>query len=536
MANEKKYWKGLAQLNNDPKFAEKHQSEFAEYIPVEEFISDKNAMAGSSTSRRDFLKFLGFSTVAATLAACEAPVTKTIPYVTRPEEIIPGVANWYATSYYDGNDYASVLVKTREGRPIKIEGNTLSKISMGGANARVQASVLSLYDSTRLNGPKKKNGSGWTDISWADADAAIGDKLKQSKGIAVLSSSIISPCTRMAISEFLMKYPGSRHVMYDAVSYSGMLKANNSTFGKAFIPTYHFDKADVIVGIGADFLANWISPIEHAHQYGMTRKVGPDKKTMSKHFQFESLLTLTGANADERFPVKPSQLGQVAVGLLAAVGGSVSAPNVMTKEVARVADALKNAHGKAVVVCGSNDASVQLVVNEINKQIGAYGSTIDTTITDNTHQGDDAAVKKLVDDMGGAIDTVIFYNTNPVYTAPKAAGFADAMKKLSCRISFASHADETASLCDYILPDHHYLEAWNDHNPRTNSYSIQQPAIRPLFNTRHAQESFLHWSGIKTNYHSYIQRNWQEHMFGMQNTFGDFTAFWNNTVRDGVIE
>jgi molybdopterin-containing oxidoreductase family iron-sulfur binding subunit len=537
MANETKYWKGLAQLNNEEKFVEKHQSEFAEYIPVEEFISDSKTMESSSTNRRDFLKFLGFSTVAATLAACEAPVTKAIPYVQRPEDVVPGVANWYASTYYDGHEYAAILVKTREGRPIKIEGNNheLSKVSLGGTNARIQASVLSLYDSSRLKGPQMKNGAAWSQKTWDEIDAAIKPKLQQSKGIAIVSSSIISPSTKAAIAEFARVYKNVRHVTYDAISYSGILQANLSTFDKAFIPTYRFDKAEVIVSLGCDFLANWLSPVEHARQYGMGRKLGKDKKTMSKHYQFESILSLTGSNADERYPVKPSQLGQIALGLLNGVGGAGSSSSVLSKEVAAVASKLKEAKGKGLVVCGSNDPALQLVVNEINKAIGAYGTTINTQLTDNTHQSDDAAFKKLVDDMGTSVDTVIFYNSNPVYTAPKALGFEAAMKKLSCRISFASHADETSALCDFICPDHHYLEAWNDHNPRGNQYSLQQPAIRPLFSTRHAQESLLAWAGNKTDFHSYIQKTWQG-MFANQSAFGDFTAFWNNSVRDGVVE
>jgi MoCo/4Fe-4S cofactor protein with predicted Tat translocation signal len=538
MAKETKYWKGLAQLNNDPKFVEQQQSEFAEYIPVEEFIGDsKNVLENSSTNRRDFLKFLGFSTVAATLAACEAPVTKAIPYVYRPDDgVIPGVANWYASTYFDGNDYAGVIVKTREGRPIKIEGNTLSKVSLGGANARIQASVLSLYDSKRLHGPQMKAGAAWSEKTWAEMDAAIGPKLTQSKGIAILSSTIISPSSKAAIAEFGKKYSNVRHITYDSISYAGMIQANLSSAGKAMIPAYRFDKADVIVSLGADFLANWISPLEHARQYGITRKVSAEKKTMSKHYQFESIMSLTGSNADERFPVKPSEIGKVALAILAGVGGSVSAPAVYKNEVDQVVKSLKGANGKALVVCGSNDPAVQLVVNEINTKIGAYGATIDTAVTDYTHQGDDAAVKKLVADMGSSIDTVIFWNTNPIYTAPKALGFEAAMKKLSNRISFSSHVDETAVLCDFICPDHHYLESWNDHMPRTGHYSLQQPSIRPLFSTRHAQETLLSWAGNTTEYRTYIQNYWKSNLMGMQSAFGDFTAFWNNSLRDGAVE
>jgi MoCo/4Fe-4S cofactor protein with predicted Tat translocation signal len=359
MANEKTYWKGLSQLSGDNTVAEKNQQEFAEYIPVEQFMGDKASLEHSSTSRRDFLKFLGFSTVAATLAACETPVTKAIPYVNRPEEITPGVANWYATSFFDGHDYAGILVKTREGRPIKIEGNDLSKITMGAVNARVHASVLSLYDSNRLRGVKVKGGA---DKTWADADKAIAPQLAASKGIAIVSSTIISPSTKQVIADFAAKYPQTRHVSYDAVSFAGMLKANLSSFGTVMIPSYRFDKADVIVSLGADFLANWLSPMEHARQYGMTRKVSKDKKTMSKHFQFESILSLTGANADERFPVKPSEMAQVALDIL-----SGSASKVAADGVKKVVAALNAAKGKALVVCGSNDAAMQVVVNEINK-------------------------------------------------------------------------------------------------------------------------------------------------------------------------
>jgi molybdopterin-containing oxidoreductase family iron-sulfur binding subunit len=536
MANDTKYWKGISQLTDETKFAEKHSAEFAEYIPVEDFIGDKAKLETSSTNRRDFLKFLGFSTVAATLAACEAPVMKAIPYVNRPDTITPGVANWYASSFFDGHDYASILVKTREGRPIKLEGNTLSKITMGGLSARVQASVLSLYDSARLKGPRMKSGNAWSEKTWGEIDTAIGAKLSQSKGIAILSSTIISPSTKAAIDEFAFKYKNVRHVTYDSVSYSGMLKANLSSYGKAVIPTYRFDKAEVIVSLGADFLANWLSPMEHAKQYGMTRKVSKNKKTMSKHYQFESILSLTGSNADERFPVKPSQLGQIALGLLNGVGGGGSASAVLPEQVKKVAAALKGANGKGLVVCGSNDAALQMVVNKINDSIQNNGVTIDWENTDLTHQGDDAAVKKLVDDMGSSIDTVIFYNTNPVYSAPKALNFTEAMKRLSCRISFSGMLDETAAMCDFVCPDHHYLEAWNDHHPRTGHYSLQQPAIRPLFSTRHAQETLLAWSGTKTNYYAYIQKYWQGNMLPMQHTFGDFNAFWNSSVRDGVVE
>ena len=185
MTKAKKYWKGLAELNDNPLVEKLKQNEFVEEIPVDEFLGDKE-LSATSTSRRDFLKFLGFSTAAATLAACETPINKVIPYVIKPEEITPGIANYYATTMYDGHDYASVLVKTREGRPIKIDSNK------SATNARIQASVLSLYDSGRLKNPMK----GGVDTDWNTADAEIIEKLNEIKNnggtIAILSSTIIS--------------------------------------------------------------------------------------------------------------------------------------------------------------------------------------------------------------------------------------------------------------------------------------------------------------------------------------------------------
>lgn len=528
MANEKTYWKGLSQLNSDTAVAEKHQHEFAEYIPVEQFMSDKSTLENSSTSRRDFLKFLGFSTVAATLAACETPVTKAVPYVNRPEEITPGVANWYATTFFDGHDFANILVKTREGRPIKIEGNELSTINWGATSARVQASLLSLYDSNRLRGVKSKS----VDSDWASADKVIPAALAASRGIAIVSSTITSPTTHSVIAEFKAKYPQTRHITYDAVSYAGMLKANLSTFGQAIIPTYHFDKADVIVSLGADFLANWLSPIEHARQYSTGRRVSKDKKEMSKHFQFESILSLTGANADERFSVKPSEMAQVALDIL-----NGSAGKIATEGVKKVIAALETAKGKALVVCGSNDAALQLVVNEINRKYGAYGTTINTTTPDFTHQGDDQALKSLTDDLNaGKVDTVIFYNSNPVYTAPAALAFDKALAKAKNKISFAGMLDETAALCDWVCPDHHYLEAWNDHNPRRGHYGMQQPVINPLFKTRQAQDSLLRWAGINTTYYNYLQNSWKNEFLNKQTKHPDFVQFWDGSVHDGVAQ
>lgn len=538
----KKYWKGLEELNNNPEFVQKAQNEFAEQIPVEKFLGDES-LESSGTNRRDFLKFLGFSVTAASLAACETPVYKSIPYVVKPEEITPGVANWYASSYFDGYDYAAIVVKTREGRPIKIEGNTLSKVTGGGTNARVQAAILSLYDSSRLAGPTV-NGTANT---WADVDKDITGKLSAiaAKGgaIRILSSTIISPSTKAVIAEFAAKYPNTKHVMMDAISFSGMAKANAQSFGEELIPSYHFDKAKVIVGIGADFLANWLSPIETAKQYGKTRRVSKSNPEMSKHYQFESTLSLTGANADYREPVKVSEHGKVVVNLHNAVakivGGSTLPSSTLACDatIAKAAKDLADNRGKSLVVSGSNDTNVQLIVNAINNMLGNYNSTIDIETPNYTRQGDDAAFADLVKEMAsGKVDALITYNTNPVYTAPASLKFAEAYAKVGLKIALSQHADETASLANYICPDHNFLESWNDFNPKKAHYSLSQPTISPLFKTRQAQESLLTWAGNTTDFHSYVQKIWADRVFPMQGKYMTFGDFWNHSLQDGAIE
>jgi MoCo/4Fe-4S cofactor protein with predicted Tat translocation signal len=299
MGTTKRYWKGLPELHNSSEFQNNANNEFAEELPLEGLLKEETT--SSNTSRRDFLKVMGFTTTAAVLASCETPVIKSIPYVVKPEEVTPGIANFYASTFYDGHDYASVLVKTREGRPIKVDGNDAMKGGNTGTTARVQSSILSLYDGARLTGPIAKGAP----ATWANVDAAIakqlGDVAASGKEIAILSSTIISPSTRAVIAEFTSKYATAKVYQYDSVSYSALRNANETTFGKKVIASYDFSKANVIVGFACDFLGTWLGGNkEFAAQYAENRKVNADKREMSKHYHFESNLSLTGANADER--------------------------------------------------------------------------------------------------------------------------------------------------------------------------------------------------------------------------------------------
>ena len=248
MSMSKKYWRGLPELHNSPEFQEQSKNEFAQPLPMDEFLgSDESSSNG--TSRRDFLKVMGFSTAAVALAACETPVNRSIPYVVKPEEVTPGVANFYASTFYDGHDFASVLVKTREGRPIKLEPNDLKGLPFSGTSARVQASVLGLYDGARLRNPLVKG----EPATWKMVDDAVKGMLSGGTN-RILTSTIISPSTQAVINEFIEKYPNTKHVVYDAVSYNALRKANMNVFGKSVISSYDFSKAKTIVGIAIALL------------------------------------------------------------------------------------------------------------------------------------------------------------------------------------------------------------------------------------------------------------------------------------------
>lgn len=532
--NNIKYWKGLEELNNEPSFLKNVHDEFPNQPTVDDNSPESDSISG--THRRDFLKLLGFSVAAATLAACEAPVRKAIPYLNKPEDVDPSVANWYASSYVDGGDYCSVLVKTREGRPIKIEGNKYSSVTKGGVSARVQASVLSLYDNERLKGALEKGKA----ISWSDADTKIKSQLEaialKGGNIRLVTSTILSPSTKAAIAEFTSKYPTAKQVVYDENSSYGILAANQKAFGKYALPSLDFTKASkVIVSIGADFLGTWISPIEYAKQYAENRKVGKAKKEMSRHYQFESVLSLTGSNADHRTTVKPSQVGAVVASLYSALNGGTA-----SKDFPFLAEAAKDllaAKGQSLVVSDSNDENVQSVVIAINALLGNYGSTIDINRQSNYRQGNDAAVSAFVADVAaGSVDAVIFYGVNPLYSHPLASKLKGSLNKVSLKISLADRLDETASECDFVCPDNHFLESWSDAEPVSGKYSLVQPTISKLFKTRQGQESLLAWTGAKVEFYNYVQNFWKANVFPKQSTYLTFNEFWNRALHDGVFE
>lgn len=538
---EKKYWKSLHEVKPDGHLQSDELAAADQGRSMMEILADDNNP--QSSSRRDFLKWCGISFVSATvLSACENPVKKAIPYLNKPEQLIPGKASYYASTYLHGNEYCPVLVKSRDGRPIKIEGNKLSAITKGGTSARVQASVLSLYDT----GARYKNAMHNSEaIAWEAADETIGNKLREISAnggrMALVTPTLLSPSTRALIEEFKTAYPALEVVTWDAIPYSGIRKAHEMLFGQAIIPDYRFDKADLIVSFGCDFLGTWLSPVEFAGRYAERRRVSQEKSEMSRHIQFEGMLSLTGANADERIPVKPSEELKILIALynrMAALSGhSLAGEASITQDVDLLAGQLMENKGKALVVSGCPQAEVQTLVAAINQLCGAYGTTIDPAAPLMTGMSDEDAFETLVSDMKqGNLDAVMFYQTNPVYNHHDAEGVLNGIKNTGLSISFATTKDETAEACQYILPDHHYLEAWGDAEFKAGQYSLMQPLIHPLFKTRQFQDSLLTWLGREADYHLYLKNWWQMNLMSQQTEYSDAENFWVKNLQTGVME
>ena len=531
MSNNKKYWKNLAELDsaNDNVFDKLQNKEFVEEIPVDEFLSDKDNLANSSTTRRDFLKYIGFSTAAATLAACEGPVVKSIPYVVQPKEIIPGIANYYATTIGNGYDFANILIKSREGRPIKIEKNKLASDSKS-ANARVHASILDLYDNARLAQPAKDN----MPISWFgfeyETKAGLEEISKSNRDIVLLTQTFASPSTKKLIEDFKSKYNNVKHITYDSFSESEALDAYESKYGLRGLANYDFSKSKVIVSVGADFLGDWQGGgFDCSYAKGRI----PDSGKMSRHIQFESNMTLSGANADLRVPLKLNEQKLVLIEIYKSIVGNniqlksdVSLNDKTKNIVNKLIKEIKSAGDGSVILSGIKDESIQSLVLEINEKLNSYSFNPSNTIL--TRSGNDEKISKLISRMNnGDVGALVMSGVNPVYSLADSKKFSEGLSKVEFSVCFSMKNDETAKLSKYVAASNHYLESWCDYELVSNEFSLAQPVIRTLFDTKQFQDLLLVWTENKTSFHDYIKNYWSTNILE--------SGSWNKALHDGVF-
>ncbi|MDA9124301.1 TAT-variant-translocated molybdopterin oxidoreductase [bacterium] len=529
MASNKTYWKNIDQLDPENVAVKKlEQNEFVSKLP-EDFLSDEKTLEESSTSRRDFLKYVGFSTAAATLAACEGPVIKSVPYVVQPEQIRPGIANYYATTIADGFDFGSILIKTREGRPIKVESNSEAP-TLGIANARIHASVLSLYDTMRLQGPEA-NGD---EVSWDNFYLQTGAMLKAlaatNKEVVLITPTLASPTSHKIIGDFVTAFPNVKHVIYDAISSDDALNAYEKHYGIRGLADYDFSKAKTLIAIDADFLGDWqgggyakgyaASKVPHKHH---------GKAEMLWHAQFESNMSLSGANADHRVPCSPGEQKNILAYIYDSLIGSSSSGTLSAtlKEAAdKAVSELKAAGPDGVIITGIEDETAQSIVLAINTLLKSNAFQPESPKL--IRQGNTvAAHKAFADIQSGAVKGLITIGVNPIFTTANGEALAEGIKKLEFSLAFASKKDETAAASQFVAATPHYLESWGDYEMKAGHFALAQPTIRPLFDTQQFQDVLLKLSGQNTKYYDVIKAHWNESILG--------SSSWSKALHDGYF-
>ncbi len=567
------YWTSLEELNQTPDFME---------VQGKEFLSPPAEQVFSEIDRRSFLKIMGASALFATATACfRRPVEKIIPYVNRPEEVSPGIPNWYASTCGECAAGCGILIKTREGRPIKLEGNSLHPLNQGGLCAKGQASLLNLYDPERLKNPVSvsKNGSP-QNLSLNELDekikAQIADLKSKGKKVAVLSGALNSPSTVQLIRDFISAVgssdsvtPEGNHICYEGVVPEEIGLAHQLSYGEKIVPRYRFDQAKLVVSFGADFLGTWLSPVEFAKGFSKARKLGKEieKDSMLRFIAVESALSLTGTNSDEYFSVKSGDELLVALALAheiivanklsryasdSQLSQALSSFDVQTvaqktglqaKDLKRVAKELWDSKNRSLIVGGplkvKNALALQVVVNLLNSALENEGYTVDSSVSpSNQANSSYAGLVALIEAMNQEkIGALFIYKSNPIFTLPAELKFAEALKKIPLVVSFADRVDETASLANYVAPDTHYLESWNDASPERGVYSIAQPAISPMYQNRAFQESLIRWGDLPyKTWHDYIKSYWQKTVYPLAGEGRSFETFWNDSLKKGVVD
>jgi molybdopterin-containing oxidoreductase family iron-sulfur binding subunit len=503
--------------------------------------------APTSPSRRDFLKIAGFAFAGTALAGCErAPVQYAVPYLVAPNELIPGRSYHYASTCGGCSAGCGLLVKNRDGRPIKLEGNPDHPLSRGGLCAVGQASLLGLYDQQRLRHPLQ----GSQVAAWSEVDQAIARQLntvRTEKGaVRFLTGPIVSPATQRGLNRFLATFADARHVVHDPLSCSAISEAHRRTHGVRLLPHFRLDKAEVIISFDADFLGTWISPVEFTAAYQAGRRLEGPAPHSSYHVQFESRLSLTGAKADRRLAVTPNELAQMMVQLAARVAKKTGSPfpegrldddPAATQFLDSIADSLWQNRQRSLVLCGSQNVDLQVLGNYLNHLLGNYGATVDATRPSYQCPGNDQELETLLHEIhDGKVAALFIYQSNPVHDLPSGQSIAEDFKRVPLVVSLAPRLDETSQLAHFVCPDHHYLESWSDAETISGVVSLGQPAITPMGDTRSVMESLTAWTGKPRTAYDILREHWQKEVFPRASTRQTFADFWDHALHDGFAQ
>jgi len=527
--NDPTYWRSLEQRAGDPAakaFAEREFPEGASELP--------------DVSRRTMLTLLGASLSLAGVAGCRRPVEKIVPYVDAPEEVIPGVPRYFATTMPLGLDAYGVVVESHEGRPNKIEGNELHPATAGRSNVFIQATPLTLYDPDRSQTPVRY-GEPSTWDAFQSAWAAIAEQLGDGAGLAILTESWASPTKARLTAAINARYPNAMVAVYESVSDENIYQGIEQATGTAMRPLYHFDKAKVVLALDADPLQTESDNVRNTAGYARGRHVEDEHGSMSRLWAVEGVHSITGANADHRMRLASGKIGQFVAALGARLGvpgmsGSMPA-GVDAAWVAALVDDLSRHEGESLIVAGRRQPpAVHAAVYALNTALGSLGHTLDCRELADAAVPSRASMAALVAAMrSGAVTNLVILGGNPVYDAPADLDFGAALEKVSSSIHLSDHVNETSRKVHWHLPRAQFLEAWSDARSADGTMSVVQPLIRPLFGGKSDEEILgLITAGpdsengaIKSGY-SFVRATWDA-------LLGDDEMRWNRVLHDGVL-
>lgn len=552
------YWRSFEDLYRNPKTVEASHHEFKEGVTDEFNPSDLSHM-----SRRKFLALVGASAALAG-AGCADYHDKgeIIPYNKKPEEVTLGKPNYYASTSTGCVHTCGVLVKTREGRPIKVEGNPDHPVSKGKVCLKCQGEILDLYDPERLTNPLQKAAMGsFEKLSWKKADESILAALTFSVGkeIAVITHTINSPTTLKVLNDFAAKFPTTKIYSYELFHDVVRNSAWKKCYGSGSFPLIKWNEARVIVALESDFLGSEGNRVENSSMFVRGRDVN-DIKNFNRLYAVEGNLSLTGINADYRIPLRPHAQFEFVISLIDEVsrklGKQSSLSNTLSladfskkynmelkKLNSLVGDLIKNA-GKSIVHAGTTlPEEVHIAVNYLNELLGNKAlyrtDSANMSLFPFTEKNE---WENLISKMNsGQVDTVIHFNSNPVFHLADDFGYEQALSKVSTVISLTEKENESSEFAHYVLPINHDFESWGDYKTRTGFYSLQQPVIAPLYNTRQKEAVLLTWlsgnpeSFSEKIYHEYLMNRWKTEVYPAVNSQLPFERFWLTALHDGVV-
>lgn len=547
-----KYWKSLEELNNSPESIKAKHDEFLEGV-VDKFDSSKL----SGMSRRKFLAVLSASAAIATTACTDyRDKGEIIPYNKRPEEILPGVANYYASTCTACSLACGILIKTREGRPIKIDGNPDHPVNKGKICAKGQASILSLYDPERLKEPKFGN----QNITWEEADSkiitALNNAVQNGKQIAFFTEKLFSPTTKKVIDEFVKKYPTAKVYSYSLISDKNRRDAWFETYGSSDLPSIKWNEAEIILSLDSDFLGVEGNFIENMRLFSEKREV-VKKLDLNRLYVAEGRLSATGMMADYRIRVAPNQQLEFIYSII----NELSNANVITvnptikslvsnysiekfaskEKINNLLKDLSSNKGKSIIYAGDTlSKEVHIAVNYLNELLGASNLYDWKNINTNSQLSSSNEIEELISNINSKnVEVVIHIDSNPVYTLPTSFGYKEALKNVSTVITLTESENETSVAGNFTLPINHMLESWGDASTRNNIYSTQQPVINPIFNSRQKESIILTWINQKydvNNFKDFLYNNFNEIIYKRLKPLVDLKLFWQTTLHDGVVK